>query len=82
MSGLTLKRLFVFTISMGLGFLTGLLIITVGFNLLPLVSSIEIPQGRSIMEYGYQYFFWTAFPIGVVFMIWMDAFLDTGILPD
>ena len=82
MSALTLKRLFVFTISMVLGFIVGYLIITVGFNSLPLFSAIQVPQGRTIAEYGYQYFFWTSFPIGVVFMIWFDAFLDTGILPD
>ena len=82
MSGLTLKRLIVIGVSMVLGFITGVIIISVGFNLLPLVSSIETPQGRSIAEYGYQYFFWTAFPIGVVYVIWLDAFLDTGILPD
>ncbi len=82
MSSLTLKRAFVISISMILGFLVGWVVITVGFNSLPLVSSIETPQGRTIAEYGYQYFFWTAFPIGVVFVIWLDAFLDTGILPD
>jgi len=82
MSGLTLKRTIVIGTSMVLGFLTGWLIITVGFNMLPYVSSIEVPQARSIVEYGYQYFFWTAFPIGVVYVIWFDAFLDTGILPD
>lgn len=82
MSSLSLKRALVISVSMVLGFLTGLLIITVGFDLLPLVSSIQIPQGISIQTYGYQYFFWTAFPIGVVYIIWFDAFLDTGILPD
>ena len=73
MSSLTLKRAFVISISMILGFLVGWVVITVGFNSLPLVSSIETPQGRTIAEYGYQYFFWTAFPIGVVFVIWLDA---------
>lgn len=82
MSPLTLKRIIVIVISQILGFVTGALIISVAFDLLPLVSSIQTPQGRSIAEYGYQYFFWTAFPIGIVIMIWMDAFLDTHILPD
>ncbi|MEM9950950.1 MAG: hypothetical protein AAF846_05080 [Chloroflexota bacterium] len=82
MSSLTMKRTLVIGISMVLGFITGLIIIQAGFNLLPLVSSIETPQGRTIAEYGYQYFFWTAFPIGVVYVIWFDAVLDTGILPD
>ena len=82
MSSLTLKRTIVISISMALGFLVGWAIITLGFNSLPWYSSIETGQARSIAEYGYQYFFWTAFPIGVVFVIWFDAFLDTGILPD
>ena len=82
MSGLTLKRLFMFTISMVLGFLTGWAIITIGFSSLPLFSSIETSQSRTIVDYGYQYFFWTFAPIGVVYMIWLDMFMDTGILPD
>lgn len=82
MSDLTLKRGFVIAISQALGLLTAYLIITLGFNLLPFFSSIEAPQGVTIGEYGIQYFLWTAVPIGIIFMIWMDKFLDTGILPD
>lgn len=82
MSSLTLKRIFVFGVSTVLGFLSGWLTITAGFNMLPLISSIETPQAVTIAEYGYQYFFWTAMPIGVVFVIWLDAVMDTGILPD
>ncbi|MEL6405572.1 MAG: hypothetical protein AAFR81_14480 [Chloroflexota bacterium] len=82
MSSLTMKRGFVFLVSGGLGFLVGWLLITAGFNALPLISSIETPQAVTIAEYGYQYFFWTAMPIGVVFVIWLDAVMDTGILPD
>jgi hypothetical protein len=36
----------------------------------------------SIQTYGLQYFFWTAFPIGLIFVIWLDYLLDTRILPD
>ena len=82
MSELTLKRIVVLIVSQGLGFVTTFLIITVGFDALPLISSIESPQGVSIAEYGILYFLVTAVPIGIVFMIWMDRFLDTGILPD
>lgn len=82
MSDLTLKRGFVIAISQALGFLTAYLTITLGFNLLPFFSSIETPQGITIGVYGIQYFLWTAVPIGIIFMIWMDKFLDTGILPD
>jgi hypothetical protein len=82
MSALTMKRLVVFVISQVLGFILGVILIGPVFDMLPLVSTIESPQGRSIAEYGYQYFFWTFFPLGVIVMIWMDAFLDTHILPD
>jgi hypothetical protein len=82
MSSLTVKRIFVVVLSQVLGFVTSYLIITVGFNSLPAFSAIETPQGRTIMEYGPQYFFWTFFPIGVVFMIWLDVFFETEILPD
>lgn len=82
MSGLTLKRLLVIVISQVLGFVVTYLIITVGFDLLPLFTSVESPQGVTIAEYGTQYFLVTMVPIGIVFMIWMDAFLDTKILPE
>ena len=82
MSGKNVKRLIVFVVSMALGFLTAYVVITLGFNMLPYISSIEVPQGRSIMEYGPQYFFWTFFPIGLVFMIWLDAIFGTEILND
>jgi hypothetical protein len=82
MSGLTLKRLLVIVISQILGLIVGWLIISVGFNSLRWVSAVETPQGRSIAEYGIQYFLWTAVPIGIVIMIWLDKFVDTRILPD
>lgn len=82
MSSLTLKRLVVWVVSMGLGFLTGYLIITAGFDLLPVISSIQTPQGVTIEEYGIIYFLVTAVPIGIVYLIWLDRFLDTRILPD
>lgn len=82
MSGLGLKRLIVFVISMALGIGTGYLIISVGFALLPYISSIQTPQSRTIAEYGIQYFLVTSIPLGIVYMIWLDRFLDTKILPD
>jgi hypothetical protein len=36
----------------------------------------------SLEKYGAQYFLWTAFPLGLVFVIWLDYFLDTRILPE
>lgn len=82
MSPLALKRIFVWGLGMGLGFLATYLTITVGFDLLPLISSIEAPQGVSIAEYGYIYFLVTAVPLGLVFVIILDAFIDSKILPD
>ena len=82
MSSLTIRRIVVWVISMGLGFFVGNLIITVGFDLLPLFTSIQSKQGLSIDEYGILYFLFTAVPIGLVFVIWLDAFMDTRILPD
>jgi hypothetical protein len=82
MSGLTLKRLVVIVISQVLGFLIGWLLIGPGFDALGYFIPVQTPQGRSIAEYGIQYFLWTAVPIGLVVMIWLDKFLDTHILPD
>ena len=82
MSPLTIKRIVVWVVSMTLGFLSTFLIITVGFDALPLFSSIETPQGVTISEYGILYFLVTAVPLGFVFVIWLDKFMDTRILPD
>lgn len=82
MSSLTIRRIIAWVVSMALGFVVGYLIITVGFDMLPLFTSIQSPQGVSIQEYGIQYFLFTAVPLGFVFLIWLDAFMDTRILPD
>jgi ABC-type lipoprotein release transport system permease subunit len=82
MSPLLLKRLFVWTVGMLIGFVGTYLTITVGFDMLPLISSIQSPQGVSIEEYGYLYFLVTAVPLGLVFVIILDAFVDSKILPD
>ena len=82
MSSLTIRRIIVWVIGMGLGLLVGYGIITVGFDLLPLFTSVKSPQGVTILEYGIQYFLFTSVPIGFVFVIWLDAFMDTHILPD
>ena len=82
MSSLTIRRLIVWVVSMGLGFLTALLIITVGFDLLPLVSSIQTPQGTSIQHFGIIYFLVTAIPLGLIYVTWLDYFLNTKILPE
>lgn len=82
MSSLTIRRLLVWVISMILGFVTAFLIISVGFDLLPLVTSIQTPQGVTIQEYGNTYFLFTAVPIGLIYVTWLDYFMGTNILPD
>ena len=82
MTSLTIRRIIVWVISMVLGLIVGYGIITVGFDMLPLFSAVQTPQGVSIEEYGIQYFLFTAIPIGMVFVIWLDAFMGTRILPD
>lgn len=78
MSSLTLKRIAVFVVSLALSFL-----LTAAFVLfvLPWMG----PQNGfpiSIQKYGIQYFIWTALPLAGVFLVWLDYFLDTHILPD
>ena len=82
MSSLTIRRLIVWVVSMILGLVVGYGIITIGFDMLPLFSAVQTPQGVSIEEYGIQYYLFTSIPIGLVFVIWLDAFMDTRILPD
>ncbi len=82
MSGLTIRRIIVWVVSMILGLIVGYGIITVGFDMLPLFSAVQTPQGVSIDEYGMLYYLFTSIPIGVVFVIWFDAFMGTRILPD
>ncbi len=82
MSSLAIRRIIVWALSMVLGLLVGYGIITVGFDMLPLFSAVQTPQGVSIEEYGVLYYLFTSIPIGLVFVIWFDAFMDTRILPD
>ncbi len=82
MSSLTIRRTIVWVVSMVLGLIIGYGIITIGFDMLPLFSAVQTPQGVTIEEYGIFYYLFTAIPIGLVFVIWLDAFMDTKILPD
>lgn len=78
MSSLTLRRIIVWVVSMGLGFLIAAMFITL---ILPWMG----PHGGdpiSIEKYGTLYYITTAVPIGLVFVVWLDYFLDTRILPD
>jgi hypothetical protein len=77
MSSLTLRRIVVWVVGVVLGFVTAWLIITVGFPIIkPEAGSI------SIAEFGRTYFLVTAVPLGLIFVTWLDYFMDTHILPD
>ena len=79
MSSLLFRRIIVWVVSMALGVLTTYLILQF---FLPGVSPSPTPHAVSPQEYGIQYFFWTAFPLGLMFVTVFDYFLDTRILPD
>ena len=87
MSSLTIKRVIVWIVSIALGLLSAFLIITVGFALLPFIFLPPIitpvnSEAISITKYGTIYFLTTALPLALLFMVWLDHFLDTRILPD
>jgi hypothetical protein len=78
MSALNIRRLVVWVVGLGLGALVAAIMVTV---ILPWLG----PQGGipiSIQKYGYQYFLWTALPLGLLFVVWLDYFLKTRILPE
>ena len=64
---------------MALGFVISWLIITFA---LPFVSPDSNAEAVSIAEYGRLYFLVTMIPIGLIFVCWLDYFMDTKILPD
>lgn len=79
MSSLLIRRLVVWAVSMILGVVISILILTF---FLPSVNPSPTAGPVSVQTYGIQYFFWTAFPIGLIFVTVLDYFLDTKILPD
>lgn len=79
MSSLFLRRAFIWVVSMALGTLIGWLIITF---LLPALSPDKNAKAISIAEYGIIYFLTTVIPLGLIFVTWLDYYLDTRIWPD
>ena len=77
MSSLTIRRLIVWVVSIVLGFVVAALIITVGFPIIKPESA-----GITIQKYGTIYYLSTAGPIALIFVVWLDYFLDTHILND
>ncbi|MBK9122679.1 MAG: hypothetical protein IPM16_06100 [Chloroflexi bacterium] len=79
MSSLLFRRILVWVIGMGTGFVLGLLIITF---LLPALSPDPNARAISIQQYGIIYFLTTVVPLGLMFVTILDRYLDTRILPD
>jgi len=63
---------------MGLGFLLTALFVMV---VLPWLGP-NAGNPISIQKFGILYFLTAAIPIGLIFVVWLDYFLDTRILPD
>jgi hypothetical protein len=78
MSSLTLRRLVVWVVSIALGFLIATAFITL---VLPWMGP-NAGNPISIQKYGTLYFLFTAIPLGLIFVVWLDYFMGTKILPD
>jgi hypothetical protein len=78
MSSLLIRRIIVFVVGLGIGAALSALFVTLVLPWMGPNNGVPI----SIQKYGYQYFLWTALPLGLIFVIWLDYFLDTRILPD
>lgn len=79
MSALTVRRIVVWIISIGLSIAATLGIL---YGFLPAVNPNPFAGPVTPAEYGWQYFFWTAFPIALIFMTILDHILETKIWPD
>jgi hypothetical protein len=77
MSSLAVRRLIVWGVSFAFGFVISWAIVVVGFPILKPVAA-----GMTIADYGTIYFLVTMVPISLVFVIWLDKFMGTKILPD
>jgi hypothetical protein len=77
MSSLNVRRLIVWGVSFLLGFLVAYLLVVVG---LPLINVNA--RGMTIDRYGIIYFLVTMVPLALVFVVWLDKFMGTKILPD
>jgi len=77
MSPLNVRRLFVWGVSIVLGFV--LTYVSVVF-----LFPILIPQeaGKGLADYGFLYTVLTAIPLSLIFVAWLDYLLDTRIHPD
>ena len=79
MSELTIRRLVVWTISIALSVVVTLVVL---YWFLPAVNPNPYAGPVTPEQYGWQYFFWTAFPVALIFMTILDHFADSKIWPD
>ncbi len=79
MSELTVRRIVVWTISIVLSILIALGILQF---FLPAVNPNQYAGPVPVDIYGWQYFFWTTFPIALIIMTILDHFADSKIWPD
>lgn len=87
MSPLTVRRIIVWVVSIVLGFLTAYAIIGIGFGILPSINlppiiSPVLAEGINIEKYGTIYFLTTMLPLTLIYVVWLDYFLGSKILPD
>ncbi len=87
MSSLAIRRIIVWAVSLALGFLSAYGIITIGFALLPSLSLPPIftpvnSEAITIEKYGIIYFLTTMLPLSLLFLVWLDHFMGTKIMPD
>jgi hypothetical protein len=79
MSELTVRRIVVWAISIVISFVVSLGIL---YLFLPAVNPNQYAGPVPIDVYGWQYFFWTAFPIALIVMTILDHFVESKIWPD
>lgn len=77
MSSLAVRRAFVWVVSLVLGFL-----ITWAFVVLVFPILIPNEAGKGLDDYGLFNTILTTIPISLIFVAWLDYFLDTRIHPD
>jgi hypothetical protein len=79
MSELTVRRIVVWAISIVTSIIVSLGIL---YLFLPAVNPNPYAGPVPVDVYGWQYFFWTAFPIALIVMTILDHFVESKIWPD
>ena len=77
MSSLLIRRVIAWGLSLGLGFVTTWATIVIG---LPILLPTE--AGKGLDDYGLLLTVLTIISVSLLFLTWLDYFMDTQILPD